>query len=190
MGDPRRLRKKYETPPHPWQEDRIKYENELIEKFGLKNKREIWKAQTTLRKYRAQARFLLPRANSVKHQKDVKQLLEHLVRMNILKPGSSLSDILSLTVEDVLSRRLQTLVYLKGLASTPKQARQFIVHGHIAIAGRKVTVPSYMVKVEEEGEIGYAPDSPLNDETHPARPPADMIKRRVGIEMGSTTQSE
>ncbi|MCD6411378.1 MAG: 30S ribosomal protein S4 [Thermoplasmata archaeon] len=189
MGDPRRLKKKYETPPHPWQEDRIKYEHELVKKFGLKNKREIWKAQTILRKYRAQARYLLPRANSEKHKKEIKQLMDHLFRMNLLKPGSSLADVLSLTVEDILSRRLQTIVYLKGLASTPRQARQFIVHGHIAIGGRKVTIPSYMVKAEEEPEIGYAPSSPLNEENHPARPPADMIKRRVGLEMEKSAQS-
>jgi len=46
MGKPKFSRKKYETPSHPWQEDRIKAENELVKKYGLKNKKEVWKART------------------------------------------------------------------------------------------------------------------------------------------------
>jgi len=112
MGDPRRLKKRYETPSHPWEEERIKRENELVEKYGLKNKREIWKAETTLRKYRTQARNLLAKVgvDDPKYKKEVEQLLNHLIRMNILKPGAGLDDCLALTVEDILKRRLQTLV--------------------------------------------------------------------------------
>jgi len=73
-------------------------------------------------------------------------------------------------VEDILGRRLQTLVYIHGLARTPKQARQLIVHGHIAIDERKVRVPSYLVRKDEEEKISYSYSSPLNDEMHPMRP--------------------
>jgi len=189
MGHPKRPRKKYETPSHPWQEDRIKYENELLKKYGLKNKREIWKAQTILKKYRTQARLLLPRLDSEdeKYKREIKELLDHLRRMNILKGDASLADVLALTVEDILSRRLQTIVYLKGLASTPKQARQLIVHGHITVGGRRVTVPSYMVRADEEKEIEYAPDSPLTDLSHPARPSVDITKR---IPIGKTAEEK
>jgi small subunit ribosomal protein S4 len=176
MGKPKFSRKKYETPSHPWQEDRIKEENELIKKYGLKNKREVWKAQTVLRKYRGQARELLAKVGGgdpqIRQESD--QLLMHLTRMNILPPNSTLDDVLALKTESILSRRLQTLAYLKGLANTPDQARQLISHGHIAIGITKITVPGYMVTKDEEGEIGYVSDSPLTDTLHPARPRADF----------------
>jgi len=176
MGKPKFSRKKYVTPSHPWQEDRIKAENELIKKYGLKNKREIWKAQTRLRNYRGQARELEAKilTGDVQSKKERDQLLIHLNRMNILPPKSTLDDVLALETEAVLSRRLQTLTYLKGFASTPNQARQLISHGHIAIGNNRVTVPGYIVTKEEEGEIGYIHDSPLNDMMHPARPRSDF----------------
>ena len=187
MGHPRRPRKKYETPSHPWQEDRIKHENELMKKYGLVNKREIWKAEARLKKYRNLARSLLAKVGSEDEQyrREVDQLLTHLARMNILKTGASLDDVLALNEEHILSRRLQTIVYLKGLASTPEQARQFIVHGHIVVGDSKVTVPSYMVRGDEESEINYAPDSPLVDVSHPARPPVDLLKSRKPVEIKS-----
>ena len=187
MGKPKFSRKKYETPSHPWQEDRIKAENELIKKYGLKNKREIWKAQTKLRSYRGQARELLAKVETgdTQSKKESNQLLVHLNRFNILPANATLDDVLALETESIINRRLQTLTYLKGLAITPTQARQLISHGHIAIGDRKVTIPSYMVTKEEEGEITYTTDSPLNDTMHPARPRAEFksipIKKEVQI---------
>ena len=181
MGKPKFSRKKYETPSHPWKQDRIKSENELIKKYGLKNKREIWKAETRLRKYRGQARELLAKigTSDAQSKKESDQLLMHLSRMNILPINSTLDDVLALETESILSRRLQTLTYLKGLANTPDQARQLISHGHIAIGNRRVTIPSYMITKDEEGEIGYTKDSPLNDLMHPARPKADFKSRPI-----------
>ena len=181
MGKPKFSRKKYETPSHPWQEDRIKSENELIKKYGLKNKREIWKAETRLRKYRGQARELLAKIGTTDSQsnKESNQLLMHLSRMNILPPNSTLDDVLALETESILSRRLQTLTYLKGLANTPDQARQLISHGHIAIGDKRVTIPSYLITREEESEIGYTKDSALNDLMHPARPKSDYKSRPI-----------
>lgn len=184
MGKPKFSRKKYETPSHPWQEDRIKEENELIKKYGLKNKKEIWKAETRLRKYRSQARSLLAKITTGDKQskKESDQLLMHLSRMNILPPNSTLDDVLTLNTEAILGRRLQTITYLKGLANTPEQARQLIAHGHIAIDGRKVTIPGYMVTKDEESKISYVEKSPLNDPFHPARPkgefPSVSVKKK------------
>ena len=184
MGKPKFSRKKYVTPSHPWQEDRIKAENELVKKYGLKNKREVWKAETHLRKYRGQARELLARVSrgDIQSKKESDQLLLYLNRMNILPANSTLDDVLALETESILSRRLQTLIYLKGLANTPDQSRQLISHGHIAIGERRVTVPGYMVEKDEEGEIGYTKDSPLNDIMHPARPRADFKSIPFGRE--------
>ena len=176
MGKPKFSRKKYETPSHPWQEDRIKEENELVKKYGLKNKREIWKAQTRLKKYRSQARELLAKVETgeIQSKKESEQLLMSLNRLNILPLNSTLDDVLALNTESILSRRLQTLTYLKGFASTPTQARQLISHGHISVGEKRVTVPGYIVTKEEESDISYMADSPLNDTMHPARPKADF----------------
>ena len=178
MGKPKFPRKKYDTPLHPWKEDRIKTEHELIKKYGLKNHREIWRAKTVLRKYRRQARDLLAKisGNDPQVKKESEQLLLHLTRMSILPAGSTLDDVLALDTEAILSRRLQTLVYLKGLANTIRQARQLISHGHIAIGGRKVTVPGYMVTKDEENKIVYTANSPLNNAAHPARPSTDIYR--------------
>ena len=75
-------------------------------------------------------------------------------------------------MEAVLSRRLQTLAFVKGLAFTPHQARQFIVHGHVAIGSRRVTVPGYLVTRTEEGGIIYDSRSAIANDMHPARPGA------------------
>ncbi|WP_423792264.1 30S ribosomal protein S4 [Methanocaldococcus indicus] len=170
MGDPRRrYKKKYETPNHPWIKERIEREKELCRKYGLRRKREVWKAETILRKYRRQARRLIG-DRSEQALIEEKQLFDVLRKYGILiKDNPTLDDVLSLTVEDILDRRLQTFVFRKGLARTPRQARQLIIHGHIAVNGRVVTVPSYMVKVEEEDKITYAKNSPFNNNDHPER---------------------
>jgi small subunit ribosomal protein S4 len=175
-------RKKYDTPLHPWKETRIKSERELMKKYGLKNHTEVWKAKTFLGKHRQQARELLAKLGTTNPQakKESDQLLLHLSRMGIVSMGASLDDVLALDTESVLSRRLQTLVYLKGFSSTPYQARQLISHGHVAVNGKKVTVPSYMVTKDEETQIQYTIRSPLNELSHPARPKADAYKTEQG----------
>jgi small subunit ribosomal protein S4 len=192
MGKPKFSRKKYDTPSHPWQEQRIHSENELVRKYGLKNKREIWKAETALRKYRGQARELLAKVggDDPQEKKEVNQLLTHLTRYNILPLNSTLDDVLALETEAILARRLQTLTYLKGLANTPKQARQLIVQGHIAIGDNRITIPSYRISKKEENEIDYAPDSPLNDLSHPARPSADFKSKLSKTMLGDESKKE
>ncbi len=173
MGDPRFNRKTYDTPKHPWEAERIKEEWELKKKYGLKNKREIWKAKSLLRNFRAQARMLQAklRYGDEQAEKQQRQLFGKLTRLGILNEGNETLDaVLSLGVEDILRRRLQTIVYMKGLARTPKQARQFIVHGHISINGKRVTIPGYLVRKEEEPLIEYHKHSPLADDMHPMRP--------------------
>ncbi len=187
MGDPRFHRKTYETPKHPWEADRIKEEWELQKKYGLKNKKEIWKAKSILRNFRSQARQLQAklRYGDPQAEKQQKQLFDKLVRLGILNEANTTLDaILSLTVEDVLRRRLQTIVYLKGLARTPKQARQFIVHGHIAIGDRRVTIPGYLVRKEEEEMVDYYQYSPLANELHPMRPQVIESKEEEAKEEG------
>jgi small subunit ribosomal protein S4 len=54
-----------------------------------------------------------------------------------------------------LERRLQTLVFRKGLAHNINQARQFIVHGHIALDKKRTRWPSMLVPLSEEGKISF-----------------------------------
>jgi len=181
MGHPKFPRKQFETPKHPWKEERIKSERELMKKYGLKNHREIWKAKTHLGRYRGQARELLAKIGTKNPQitKESDQLLLSLTRMGILQTSANLDDVLALEIESVLSRRLQTLVYLKGLATTITHSRQLINHGHVAIDKQKVTIPGYIVRKDQEGNIQYIGRSPLNELSHPARPKSDTITTRT-----------
>ncbi|MHB8605037.1 MAG: 30S ribosomal protein S4 [Thermoplasmatota archaeon] len=172
MGDPKFSRKKYDTPSHPWQGARIKEEGDLVRKYGLKNKTEVWKARSLLRSVRGQARDLQgkQRLNSPQVESERKALLARIHRLGMIDETATLDDLLSLNVEAVLVRRLQTQAYLKGLAATTKQARQLIVHGHVMVDGGRVTVPGMIVTRAQEQAIQYAPNSPLVNEQHPVRP--------------------
>ena len=161
MGDPRRLKKKYKKPKHPFQKERIMEELEFLGKYGLRNKREYWKMRTMLGNWRHIARQ--SRTLSKEKAVEVQQILiKKLNRLGIIGPEAEFEDLLLLTVEDILKRRLQTFVYEKGLASTIYQARQYITHGHIQVKGKKINAPSYIVKKEEEDLVDFAPNSPLS----------------------------
>ncbi len=172
MGDPKFSRAHFERPSHPWEAERIKTENELLKKYGLKNKKELWRSLYTLRRFRQRARELqaLVRTGNKQAEKEREQLLKRLGRLGLLPlEGTTLDDVLSLDVEALLSRRLQTLTFLKGLAFTPRQARQFIVHGHVSVEGRRVTIPGYLVNRQEENAILYDERSPIANDLHPVR---------------------
>ena len=186
MGDPKFSRRKYNPPSHPWEAERIKEELSLVRKYGLKNKSEIWKQKSKLANYRHQARRLqaLLRFEDAQAKREAEALLNSLYRQGIISQNATLNDVLSLSVENLLSRRLQTVVYMKGLAHTTKQARQMIVHGHVSLNGRRITVPSYIVKRGEEEFMEYSPTSPMADNMHPARPDVQAV------EGGGVTTSE
>ena len=152
MGDPKKQKKKFSTPGHPWQKERIEVERELLKQYGLKRKYEIWKMDSTLRKFLNRAKTLIAQRNP-QSELEKKQLLERLNSLGLLKQGSKVEDVLNLTLKDVMERRLQTLLIRKQLARTMKQAREFITHEHVAIGERKVTAPSYLVTVSEEPGI-------------------------------------
>ncbi|MDI3538975.1 MAG: small subunit ribosomal protein [Methanolobus sp.] len=171
MGYPGKKRKSYDTPKHPWQAARMASELELVKKYGLRNKKELWKAHSVLRRYRADARRLLAEGELEGHNKtEADQILARLIRYSMLSTDSNIDDILGLQTSSILERRLQTQVHRLGLARSPKQARQFITHGHIAINGKRVTVPSMLISKDEEMLIDYYGTSPLTSETHPERP--------------------
>ena len=152
MGHPKKLKKKYSTPPHPWNKERIIEEAELVKEYGLKKKREIWKMRSYLRKIQTQAKDLIARTDE-QSTKEEKLLIKRLVKLNLVQEDASIDNILGLTLKAVMNRRLQTILSTKGIALSTKQARQFITHGHVFVADKKISVPSYLVLREEEDKI-------------------------------------
>jgi small subunit ribosomal protein S4 len=172
MGDPKFLRRTYETPKHPWEAARMEEEAKLLQKYGLKNKRELWKAQSVLRGFRRQARDLQARlrAGEAQARRETDQLLGRLTRLGVLAAGApTIDDVLALTTEDLLKRRFEWVVFSRGLAPTPFGARQWIVHGHFSVGDHRVTRPGYLVPHAEESQIAYAPTSPLASDDHAVR---------------------
>jgi small subunit ribosomal protein S4 len=165
MALPGENTKFYETPNHPYQGERIAEESDLVSRYGLKNKQELWRAQSELRNFRREARRLLGQTGDVSGE----EFVSRLQRLGVLSTQEGLDDVLSLDVTDVLERRLQTLVYRDGLANTVGQARQFVSHGHITVDGARVTEPSYKVPADEEDALAFDERSELTDELHPAR---------------------
>ena len=192
MGDPKFSRKSYDTPSHPWQGERIKAEVVVVRQYGLKNKTELWKAQTILRNFRKQSRELQARLRGGEAQAKVEAdaLLAKCARIGVLPSDGTLNDILQLNEESILNRRLQTLVFEKGLSSTIGQARQMIVHGHIFINGHRVTVPGYIVTRLEESSVEYDPASPFTDEMHPMRMSAEQAAASMALKAEQAAKEE
>jgi len=152
MGDPRKAKKSYTRPRSIWTSDQISSELYVVGSYGLRNKKELWKAQTEIARIRNQARALLSISTDVRHEKETK-LLNYLSRLGIVADSSTLDDILNLKIEDILERRLQTLVMKRSNLKSPYQARQIVVHGHVSVGNRKINLPGYLVKKDEEAQI-------------------------------------
>lgn len=151
MGDPRKQRRKYSRPQHPWKAERITEESKICKKYGLKNRKEAWRARSTIARFRQVAKKLLG-SSSEEMLKEKKELLNRLDKLGILK-NKSLEDVLAINVEDLLERRLQTIVYRKGLANTIRQARQLVTHGNVLVGLNIVNVPRYIVPKGWEDKI-------------------------------------
>lgn len=142
----KRKHKTYSRPKRPFDKPRIEAEAIIMEEFGLKNKREIWKAEAKIKSIREKAKKL------ISSKPEEQQALFNKLNKIGLKVNS-ISSVLSLDKQDYMKRRLQTIVVAKKLASTSKQARQFIVHKKILVNGKIVNSPSYVVPVEFENKI-------------------------------------
>ncbi|HUH79218.1 MAG TPA: 30S ribosomal protein S4 [Methanoregula sp.] len=173
MGYPGKNHKSYQTPKRPFEKTRIAEETRLVIEYGLRNKREVWKAQSILRKYRKGARELLAimsgSADTALFEAKKAELITSMQRLGLLGADADIDAVLSLKVQAQLERRLQSLVYRKGLARSPKQARQMITHGHIAVNGRRTSIPGYRVTRAEETQISYYGKSPFVSDSHPEK---------------------
>lgn len=152
MGGIKKQRRKYKRPQHLWKTERITEETELVKKYGLKNKTEVWRAKSTVGRFRQQARILLG-SSGEEGEKKKNELVTKLNKLGVLQT-KSVEDILALTVSDLLERRLQTIVYRKGLSNTINQARQLVVHGHVLLGKNIIDIPRYPVLRGEEEKVG------------------------------------
>ena len=171
MGDPKLSRRVWKKPKRPLNYDLMMDELKILGTFGLKTKRELWKANTELSRLRLQARSLLALRQEDREQKEP-ILINSLSKIGLVDKNSALDAVLNLQVTDLLSRRLQTIVQRKLYFKTPYQARQAIVHGHIMIGERVVTIPSYTVKIDEEPKIRLTFESQFNQTL--SKPESDL----------------
>jgi len=171
MGDPKTPRRVWKKPKRPLNYDLMMDELKILGTFGLKTKRELWKTQTELSRVRLHARSLLALRREVRERKEP-ILIQSLSKIGLVDQNSTLDDVLNLQVTDLLSRRLQTIAQRKLYFKTPYQARQAIVHGHVMIGDSVVTIPSYIVKTEEETKIRLIPESRFNETL--SKPESDL----------------
>jgi small subunit ribosomal protein S4 len=176
MGDPKKQRRKYDTPRFPWHKNIIQEELKLLGTYGMRNKHELWRNETLLSRYRGIARSLIGRSEK-ERVKVENELLTRLKKMAVLQETAALDNVLDLSIEDILERRLQTIVFRKNLTRTIYQARQLITHGHIIVNNRRVTVPGYIVSRQEEQTVTYDPQSALSKEAHPLRQAMTVVAR-------------
>lgn len=126
-----------------------------MNEYGLKSLKELWKAQSEIGKVRRNVRELLSETASSHLEETKASMTARLAKIGVASTSATLDSLLDLNEKALLERRLQTIVFKRGLATTVKQARQLITHGFIAIEGKRTTKPSYIVEASEESRIGY-----------------------------------
>lgn len=173
----RKQHKHYARPRKPFEIARIEEEKALIEKYGLKNKREIWKAEHFIDRIRSQAKKLIV------HPEQQHAFLARLVALGLIQKNAGIDDVLALTKEQLLERRLQTIVLKRGLATTPKQSRQLITHKKIAVGERIVNIPSYIVKKEEENKISVV------KKTENKKEKAEQVEEKTKVQNETSTST-
>ena len=197
MGDTKNFRRVWKKPKRPLNFDLKMDELKILGTFGLKTKRELWKARTELSRVRNQARSLLALSQDVREQKEP-ILMNSLSKVGYVQSDATLDDVLNLEINDLLGRRLQTIVQKKFYFKTPYQARQAVSHGHVLIGDQIVNIPSYLVKVDEEDKVKLTSESVFNEilskpesdlgspETEnieiPTEAPAEEVKTEVPAE--------
>jgi len=141
-----RKKNKFSWPRKLYDKTRIGEENKLVEEYGLKNKREIWKAEAKIKYFRNRAKFLITAS-----QEEQEKFFEKLNGIGL--SVKTIADVLALNKENLLKRRLSTIVWKKGLSNTAKHARQLIVHKKVFVAGRTINIPGYIVPVNIEPNV-------------------------------------
>ena len=188
MGDPKYPRKAWRKPKRPLNYELKMEELQTLGTFGLRTKRELWKAHTELSRVRQQARSLLALTQKVRAEKEP-ILLKSLARIGLISSDATLDDVLNLKPTDLLARRLQTIVSNKLGFKTPYQARQAVIHGHIMVGDRKIDIPSYTVTVEEEGSVHFTPESKIPEMLEKTKKVEPKIETPAEGEEGNEAQT-
>ena len=155
---------------HPWRRETIDAEKALTTEYSLKNKQEIWRMNSFLRDFKNQAKKLIA-LKTVQADKEREALIKRLQQLGLISLDAKLDNVLSLSLRDVLERRLQSFVFRRGFARSMSQARQFIVHRHVTVDGKEITAPSYMIRKAEEEKIQFTASSALLNPEHAERVP-------------------
>jgi len=177
MGDPKRLRKTYSAPLHPWDAERIEEEKQLIKEYGFKNKTEIWKMTSLLRHFSSRIKKIIA-TKTEQSEKEKVQLLNRAKSLGLISATGVIEDVLDIPLKDLLERRLQSIVFRKGLARSISQARQFITHGHILVRDKKVTSPNFLVKTDQEALVSFIGTSSLANPDHPERIQKESLTKK------------
>lgn len=169
MGLPIKHRKKFISHKKKWDKNTILQEAVLVKDYGLKNKKEIKKVELKLSKIKDLAKEF-NKSTQTKESAEAKHFIEKLKAQGFLNAqATSLDEVLDITIRDLLERRLSTIIYQKKLARTPFQARQFIVHRHVKVAGKVIDSPAHLVPLADEFTIEFVESSALANEEHPER---------------------
>ncbi|MBI2664822.1 30S ribosomal protein S4 [Candidatus Woesearchaeota archaeon] len=168
MGSPRHPKKRYSRPFKIWNRTRLDSEKPIVEEYGLKNKKELWRTSSLLRKFTAQGKRLIA-LRGLQADVEKKQLIAKLSSLGLISADASIDEVLGLDIKDFLRRRLQTVVFSKKLSRSIKQSRQFIVQRHIRVGSRIITSPSFLVPTQLESQVEFSEGSSLSKLDHPER---------------------
>jgi len=157
------ITKVIKTPRRPYEKERLDQELKLCGEYGLRCKKEIWRAQLVLANIRKRARKLLTLPeNDPKRIFEGSAILRRMARYGLLVSGEQRLDaVLSLTTQKFLERRLQTRVFKQGIAKSIHHARVLIKQRHIRVGKNLVNAASFMVRTDSEKHIAFASTSPF-----------------------------
>jgi len=179
MGLPIRHKTKLVSHKKKWDKNTIVEEAVFVTDYALKNKKEIRKVELQISQLKKIAKSLNLNAETKASEAAMKFVAKLKSRGFLSQTAVSLDEVLDITLRDVFERRLSNIVYKKGFARTPGQARQFVVHGHVTVGGLVITAPSHLVSVKEELAVTFVENSSLADENHPERKGPEAIEGLV-----------
>merc|ERR1719162_2027862 len=113
-------------------------------------------------------------------------LIRRLKRFGLMtEEENSLDDILKLTTQRFMERRLQTKVFKQGLAKSIHHARVLIRQRHIRVGKQIVNVPSFLVRLDSEKHIDFALTSPYGQGA-----PGRVAKKRAASKAAAGGEDE
>ena len=157
----RNYSKVFKNPKRPFEKERLDEELNMVGRYGLKNKREYWRAQYILAKIRKAARELLTLEPTDKRRVfEGEALLKKMIKLGVLKEDQAALDfVLGLKTEELLERRLETVVFKRHMANSVHHARVLIRQRHIAVGKQMVNIPSFLVRVSSEPHVQHSVNS-------------------------------